>query len=228
MQSLKPPKFTDLSLLEKIINQNISHILLNLALYLSLVLPLAKQIELPPINSPWQNVSNEVSLIVLISGFGFVCWISGEYIGPFLRSVRTILEFFFIKILERMDINLEKKDSPMSIYFKSKSFLSKSDILSYLSSNENKFLERLYIERLEMDAKYYLRKDNTIATLTLFLLHYSFRYQISSFTLYIPKSLVLLILFLLILSSSEYLPEDHNYFYVPGNPIRNTKYGNSD
>lgn len=92
MLSQKPVPFTDVSFLERLAKQNIFQILLNLALYLSFVLPLANQIQFPVINSPWKDVSNEIALIFLLSGFGFIYWVTGRYIRSWLMLLRIELE----------------------------------------------------------------------------------------------------------------------------------------
>lgn len=228
MPSPKPIPFTDVSFLERLTKQNIFQILLNLALYLSFVLPLANQIQFPVINSPWKDVSNEVALIFLLSGFGFVYWASGRYIRFWLMSLRTELEFG-IKILGAkilgawlgVDSNGEK--SPVERYVEDKNLVSKFDVISYLSKSENKFLEKLYKKRLETNIKYNLNKENTVTTFTLLSLHWYFKSKVYlSISQYFPVFLQVAILLLLLWSSAEPFPEDNDYFYIPGNPIRNS------
>ncbi len=228
MRSSKPLPFTYISFLERLTKQNISQLLFNLALYLSFILPLASQVKFPVINSPWKDISNEIALIFLLSGFGFTYWISGIYIRRFLISVRIELEFG-IKILgAKLGIKSSEKNSPLSIYLRDKNFLRTSDLISYLSKNQNSFLEKLFWERLEMNKKYDLNQENTVVTLTLFSLHWYFKSEVYLlFTQYLPDFLPVILLFFLLYSSAEPFPEGNDYFHVPGNPIRHPEDSNS-
>jgi hypothetical protein len=222
MPNSKLPSFTDISFLERLTKQNIFQLLFNLALYLSFVLPLIKQAQLPIIQSPWKNLSNEIALIFLLSGFGFTYWISGSYIRSFLISVRIQLEFWVKILLLKLELSSSNENSPMAIYVRNRAFLTKSDIVSYLSKTENKFLEKLYTERLEMDARFNLNKENTVVTLTLFSLHWYFKSNIYlSLAQYLPRTLPIVFLLFLLYSSAEPFPEGNDYFCVPDNPIRN-------
>jgi hypothetical protein len=222
MSNSKLPSFTDISFLERLTKQNVFQLLFNLALYLSFVMPLTKQAQLPIIQSPWKDLSNEIALIFLVSGFGFTYWISGSYIRFFLIQVRIQLEFWVKILFLKLGLSSDDKNSPMAIYVRDRDFLTKSDIVSYLSKTENKFLEKLYTERLELDTKFNLNKENTVVTLTLFSLHWYFKSNIYlSLAQYLPRTLPIIFLLLLLYSSAEPFPEGNDYFCVPDNPIRN-------
>lgn len=225
MSSIKPVTLTDISFVERLTKQNVFQVLLNLALYLSFVLPLANQAQIPMIQSPWKDLSSEIASVFLLSGFGFIYWVSRQYIGVGLRSLRRVLEFYLWKLAYWLGINLNKEESLTAIYYRNKSMVRESDIISYLSKNDNSFIRELYENRKERNVRAILSKENTVTTFTLFLLHWHFNSSIYlGISQYLPTSLSLVALLLLLWSSSaELLSEDSNYFYIPGNPIRESK-----
>jgi hypothetical protein len=219
MHNLKAPSFTDISFVEKLTKQSVFQLLFNLALYLSFSLPLVYQLSSFVIDTPWKNLSKEILLIFVLSGFGFVYQISSVHIRFFLMSVRIQLESWAISLFSNFkSIN---KESLMSLYVNNKGFLLESDITSYLSKKENKFLEKLYAERLELNARYDSRKIGTNVTLVLFSLHCFFKTSLFLTFLQSVGNFLPIIFLFLIYSSSEPFPEERRYFYVPGNPIRN-------
>ncbi|ABW29422.1 hypothetical protein [Acaryochloris marina] len=224
MPNPKLSSFANISLLERLTKQDIFKTFLNLALYLSFILPLSEKIHFPDINSPWKDFTREIALIFLLSGFGFSYWISGFYIRFWLISIRIELEFRIKIIGSSLGVRSDQDKSPMAIYVRNTDFLMMSDIVSYLSKNENKFLEKIYEERLEMNKKYRLNKENTVTTLTLCLLHWYFKSELFLFFVkYTPDFLPAIVLSMLLWASAEPFPEGNNYFHVPGNPIRDSK-----
>ena len=105
-----------------------------------------------------------------------------------------------IKILGALlGVHSNEKKSLMAMYVKDKSLISKFDIISYLSKNENKFLEKLYEKRLDIETKYNLNKENTVATFTLLSLHWLFKSKVYlSISQYFPLFLLVAILLLLL------------------------------
>jgi hypothetical protein len=221
MRIQKPSFLTDVSFWERLTKQNIFQILLNSALYLSFFIPLVNRAQLPTVNSPVKGMPEEIGLIFLLSGFGFVYWVSGRYIRFWLMSVRIWIESG-LQLFKAGLLANSNKESLAATYISDKNLVRKSDILSYLLKNENKVIEKIYEERQEMNARYNTEKENTVVTFVLLFLHWYFKSELYLYTLqFLPVFLPPAVLCLLSWSSAEPFPEGNNYFYIPKNPIRN-------
>lgn len=222
MENPKLPNFTDLSLIERLTKADISHLLINLALYLSFVFPLTRKSFSLSANSHWKETPTEIILIIfLLSGFGLLYSISSIHIRYFLISIRIPLE----SLMNTLSKDMGKK-SPSKLYVENTAIISKFDINSYLLTNENKWLEKIYLDRIEMNEKYNLGRENMVVTFVVFSLHVFLKssFYVSIVNLIPAISTFKIVVFLwLLYSASELFPEDNNYFFLPGNPIRDCK-----
>jgi ABC-type tungstate transport system substrate-binding protein len=122
------------------------------------------------------------------------------------------------------------RKSHSKLYVENTAIISKSDINSYLLTNENKWLEKIYLERLETNEKYNLGRENMVVTFVILSLHLFLKssFYISIINLIPAMTTILNVVFLwLLYSASEPFPEGNNYFFLPGNPIRDCKANDS-
>lgn len=222
MQNTKISATQYISALENLVKQDLFHLLFNLAIYLYLVLPLSINLNLPPVDSPWGNLSNYIMSAFALSGFGFIYWISNYYIRSWLVNIRINLEFS-MKTLTGKFVNPQVNDeSLIALHVRNTAIFRESELISYLSRNKNDFLELKYKERLELNERYNLGKKNIVTTLTLFILHFYFKSDLYvNLFGQLPFYLPYIILIVLLWFSSELFPEDNDYFYIEGNPVRN-------
>jgi hypothetical protein len=222
MQNTKTSANQYISVLENLIKQDLFHLLFNLAIYLYLGLPLSKNLNLPPVDSPWGNLSNYIMIVFTLSGFGFIYWMSNYYIRSWLVKLRTGLEYS-MKTLTRKIVKPQANDeSLIALHVRNSAVFREPELISYLSRNKNDFLEFKYKERLELNERYNLGKKNVVTTLTLFILHFCFKSDLY-LNLFgqLPFYLPCIILVVLLWFSSEPFPEDNDYFCIEGNPVRN-------
>jgi hypothetical protein len=223
-------KITDLSFLEKLKNQDIFQLLLNTLLYITLTLPMLEKIKIPAIHSPWKDMSNEILVVVLLVGFGFVYWIS-FYFMYFLTEVRSALEMGVFLLLHKIGLEVDTKETIIHLYLKDNGIVRMREINTYLLCNENKWLEKIYIENLEMNKIYFSRREATVVTLILFASHFFFNgTTLRNLIQQLPWLLQLskITLLWLLYSSSKPFPSDMNYVYLPGNPIRDSSLSKPD
>jgi hypothetical protein len=81
-----------------------------------------------------------------------------------------------------------------------------------------------------MDEKYNLGRENMVVTLVVLSLHIFLKssFYVSIISVIPAMTTILNIVFLwLLYSASELFPEGNNYFFLPGNPIRDCKENDS-
>jgi hypothetical protein len=224
-------KITDLSFLEKLKNQDIFQLLLNALLYITLILPILETVKIPAIHSPWKDISNEILVVFLLVGFGCVYWIS-FYVMYFLKEVRSALEMVFFRLLHKIGLDIDNdKETIIDLYLKNNGIVTMREISMYLLCNENKWMEKIYAENVEMKKIYYSRREATEVTLILFAGHFFFdgttlKNLIQQLPWLLPVSKITLLW--LLYSSSKPYPLDMDYVYLPGNPVRDSNSCKSD
>jgi hypothetical protein len=222
MQNSKASANQYISVLENLIKQDLFHLLFNLAVYLCLGFPLSMKLNLPPVDSPWGNLSNYITIAFALSGFGFIYWASNCYVRLWLINLRITFEYAVNTLLVKFTNHRTEDKSLVALHVRNTALFREAELISYLSRNKNDFLESQYKERLELNERYNLGKKNIVTTLVLLTLHFSCKSDLYlSLSVHLPNYLPFMILIVLLWSSSESFPEDNYYFHIVENPVRN-------
>jgi len=216
-------KVTDLSLFEKLKQSDTAHLLFNIGLYLSTILPLLTSIDLPILTKPWQSLPIVILLLFVVAGFGGVYKLA-VIIRYFIHNLRLYIEFYLKLILSQIDISIINKKLKMRKEFENNSnFVSLSDVRCYLATHEDLKIQKEYDEKMQAIENWYVARENAMFSLLLILGQLVLNgILIQEISQYLPSFRLIswLIVISLIYWSTSSLPIDAYYLYLPNNNIR--------